>query len=99
MQDEEKLLAIEYVIFAYAKQQFAINGISPIEAYRIIKNVLSEFQGMCLETSILSRVHIDGQQQEEPESAQSTETVKDVTMSLQKLYGGKKTDGDTAQKG
>lgn len=78
MQNGEKLEALECIIYEFAKGQFANNDVSPMEAHIIMKNVLSEFQGICLETFILDRVQMAPPDQTQQNPAQTSKAVRET---------------------
>lgn len=58
MDTGEKLMALEQIIAAYAINQFAANGISPVLARVIMKNVYGQFQEDCIKELLGSRIEM-----------------------------------------
>lgn len=83
MQNGEKLIAVESIIYEFAKGQIAANNISPVEAQMIMKNVLAEFQNVCLECFVLDRVQMaPPEQDKKPKKVQHTGTFDDLIESM-----------------
>lgn len=83
MQNGEKLIAVESIIYEFAKGQITANNISPIEAQMIMKNVLAEFQNVCLECFVLDRVQMaPPEQAEKPKDVKHTGTVGDLKEAM-----------------
>lgn len=64
MQNNEKMLALESIIYEFAKGQFVNNEVPPAEAHIIMKNVFSEFQSMCIESIVMSRIQMSNPEQD-----------------------------------
>lgn len=60
MQNGEKLIALESIIFQFAQGQFAANDISPLEARLIMEAVDGKFQKIALESVLMGMIHIAG---------------------------------------
>ena len=60
MQNGEKLIAIESIIFQFAQGQFAANNISPLEARLIMEAVDGKFQKIGLESVLMGMIQIAG---------------------------------------
>ena len=60
MQNGEKLIAIESIIFQFVQGQFAANGIQPLEARLIMEAVDGKFQKIGLESVLMGMIQIAG---------------------------------------
>ena len=58
MQNGEKLIALESIIFNFAQSQFSANNVSPLEARLIMEAVDGKFQKIGLESVLMGMVHI-----------------------------------------
>lgn len=58
MQNGEKLIAIESIIFNFAQEQFSANNVSPLEARLIMEAVEGKFQKIGLESFIMGMISI-----------------------------------------
>lgn len=85
---DEKIVAIENVIFEFARGQFEANGISPIIAKLIMEGVYSKFQGFCLDAFIMSRIETNTPQEEVKKGQRSgTGSIQDFVNDLNAFYG------------
>lgn len=90
MNSGEKLIAIENIICEFARNQFAANNISPMEAEIIMKAVHFEIQGVCLESFVMNRVQMvppEGTEQQDLQKAKEeahTGTVDDLKDAMKK---------------
>lgn len=60
MQNGEKLIALESIIFQFAQGQFAANNVSPLEARLIMEAVDGKFQKIGLESVLMGMIQIAG---------------------------------------
>ena len=58
MQNGEKLIAIESIIFNFAQGQFSANNVSPLEARLIMEAVDGKFQKIGLESFLMGMISI-----------------------------------------
>ena len=58
MQNGEKLIAIESIIFNFAQEQFSANNVSPLEARLIMEAVDGKFQKIGLESFLMGMISI-----------------------------------------
>lgn len=82
MQNGEKLIAIESIIFQFAQNQFAANDVSPLEARLIMEAVDGKFQKIGLEAVIMGMVSVD--QEPKIPAEEHTGTVEDLKRALDK---------------
>lgn len=59
MENGEKLIALENLIYQDAYNRFLFNGVSPTEAMIVMKNVYGTFQETCLNTMLMNRVTVN----------------------------------------
>lgn len=87
--EEEKIVALENIIFEFAKGQLEANGISPIIARLIMEGVYGRFQGFCLDAFILSRIETDSPQQEPVKKTirSGSGSIEDFVNDLNEFYG------------
>jgi len=71
MQNGEKLIALESIIFQFAQGQFAANNVSPLEARLIMEAVDGKFQKIGLESVLMGMIQIAG-----PNEGMAVETEK-----------------------
>lgn len=85
MQNGEKLIAVESIIFQFAQSQFAANNISPLEARLIMEAVDGKFQKISLETVLMGMVQmVDPNEQQPPRDEAHTGTVEDLKEAFSK---------------
>ena len=82
MENNEKLIAIENIIYGFIQTQFAANDITPAEAAILIEAICGKVQRHCLDSIIMGMVSID--QGEENRGEDHTGTVEDLKRALDK---------------
>ena len=89
MQNGEKLIAIESIIFNFAQEQFSANNVSPLEARLIMEAVDGKFQKIGLESFLMGMISIgepDGASNEATEGRdkKQTGTLEDLKDAIKK---------------
>lgn len=89
MQNGEKLIAIESIIFNFAQEQFSANNVSPLEARLIMEAVDGKFQKIGLESFLMGMISIgepDGASNEgaEGRGKKQTGTLEDLKDAIKK---------------
>lgn len=75
MENKEMLVAMESVICEFIKSQFCANGVSPMEGYILMKDILSEFQGECLRAFVMGRIEVAPAMSQKVSGADGTGTA------------------------
>lgn len=75
----EKLLALETLIYRFAAEQFAMNQITSVEAMLVMKSISADFNDACFKESLYKRIHFG-----EPPA---TETKTGIMEELKREFG------------
>lgn len=89
MQNGEKLIAIESIIFNFAQEQFSANNVSPLEARLIMEAVDGKFQKIGLESFIMGMISIGepggaSNEATEERDKKQTGTLEDLKDAIKK---------------
>ena len=85
MQNGEKLIAVESIIFQFAQSQFAANNISPLEARLITEAVDGKFQKISLEAVLMGMVQmVDPNEPQERKEEKHTGTPEELQEAFEK---------------
>ena len=79
MEESEKLIALEHIIYRFADNQFKANGVSPAEAAIIMEAISGKMQRQCLEAVIMGMVSTSDMDQTEVEGEEGgQECIEDT---------------------
>ena len=90
----EQFTALENHIFAFAKNQFEINGVPPTLARIIMEAVYSKFQDKAIEQMIVNQIKVEGAEPEDKKVTQSKENIQETIGALNDFYNSTEEDTD-----
>lgn len=77
MEGNEKLIAIEHIIYEFADRQFKANGVTPAEAAIVMEAISGRIQRQCIEAVIMGMVSSE-EPEPEPENADRSDKTKET---------------------
>ena len=86
MEEKEKIIALKHIIFSFAQNQFAANGITSAEAAIIMEAITGQFQKACLESVIMGMVTVsDPGSNDEQDCVRTAEDMNGAATALSEI--------------